>query len=556
MRYIKILTFTLILVALSITTVFAAPTYKDVTSSHWAYSAIVSMADKQYMVGDAAGNFRPDALLDKFETCKILSRIAGYKYTGATEEEQTYYNRAYEKNKAFINKYASLYTRWNSAADKEIAFLLEQEILTAEDLNQFVVKDQSDSERLRALSKEEAAVFIIRLIKKKTEALNFNSSFKFKDDSAMNLIYKPYIYYLKELNIVTGDNNNNYNPRSAVTRAMFAVMLDKSLKYYVKPSTKPVEKPNDLIKLQTISGTIDNIYPQLKGIQIVTPDGEKKIYKLSSMVSVYIDNFLKTVDDLQEGMDIIGIVISDEITDIKAQTKAAQKPIEPQTFEGYVVSTDKDGDVNTITIELRNLNPRGEIISQNRTYSLKADTEIKRGKNNVEFSTITSREIVTATVVGDEAVSLILEERDLEIKNGIVLDKRLDEETPVFVVKNPEGKEFELQFMPESIATRFGVITTDLNQIRIGDLVNIKANYNQIVTIYAQGSLTTIEGTVEEIFISKERSYIRLAMANNVVKKYEILSKNVDIYSLRLGAKVSVKLQSQEVESVKVLEVE
>ncbi len=554
MRCIKAIVLTLILsVTISVTTVFAAPTYKDVTSSHWAYSSIVSMADKQYMVGDAAGNFKPDALLDKFETSKILARIAGYKYSGATEAETTYINRAYEKNKAFINKYASAYTRWNSATDKEIAFLLEQEILTAEDLNQFVVKDQSNSERLRALSKEEAAVFVIRLIKKKTEALNSNSTFKFKDDSAINLIYKPYIYYLKELNIITGDNNNNYNPRSAVTRAMFAVMLDKSLKHYEKPATtKPVAKPDDLIKLQTISGTIDVFYPQLKGIQITGPEGEKKIYKLSSMVSVYVDNFLKTVEDLQEGMNIIGIVIGDEITDIKAQTKVA--PQKPQTIEGYVVSTDTKDDVNSITIELRNLNPRGEIISQNKTYSLKNDTQIKRGANKIEFSTIASREIVVATVVGDEAISLVLEEKELIIKNGIVLDKRLDQETPVFVVKNSQGKEFELNFKPESIATRFGVITTDLKEIRIGDTVNITANYNDIVTIYAQGSLTTIEGTVEEIYISKERSYIRLAMANNVVKKYDILSDAVDIYSLRIGAKVSVKLQSQEVESVKVLD--
>ncbi len=557
MKCFKSITISLFLIVILISTALAAPTYKDMPTSHWAYSAVSSIADKQLMVGDAAGNFRPDALMDKFETTKILAKAAGFKYTGLTDEEQTYYNKAYEKNKAFIAKYSSTYTKWNSTTDREIAFLLEQEILTAEDLNQFIVNDQDSNERLRALSKEEAAVFLVRLINKKTEALNSNSTFKFSDDSNINLAYKPYIYYLKELNIITGDQNNNYNPRSAVTRAMFAVMLDKSLKYYDKNQMQPVvTKPTteSVIKLETIAGTVDTIFPQLSGIQIISPNGEKNIYKVASMVTVYIDNFLKTTEDLKPGMSVIGIVIDNQITDLKAQTvQEPKEPVEPITVEGYVTNTSKTDKGRTITIELRNLTTRGEIISQNRTFNLKPDAEIKRGDKEVSFDTISSKDAVVATVVSEDAVSLLLEDKELAIENGIIVSKHLNADIPNVVVKTESGKEYELLLTSNSVITRFGVLINKFTELRIGDSVNVTTSYNEIKTLYAHGSISNVEGIVEEIFISKERCFIKISMQNNISKVFDIYNTQLkEVYDLRIGKKVSLRLQSQEVETIKI----
>ncbi|MDR2648909.1 MAG: S-layer homology domain-containing protein, partial [Clostridiales bacterium] len=143
--------------------VYGGVKYKDVPENYWAFREIFDISDKGLIVGDASGNFRPEAPIDKFETTRILAKSIGYKYTNVTSEDRAYYKRAYDKNKSVITQYAKPYATWKSAYDYEISFLLEKEIYTVEDLSLFIVKDANGVQQYRALSLQEAAVYLVKL---------------------------------------------------------------------------------------------------------------------------------------------------------------------------------------------------------------------------------------------------------------------------------------------------------------------------------------------------------------------------------------------------------
>jgi len=210
---------------------FAKTSFPDVDTAHPAYESIMRITDLGLMSGDSDGNFNPDGYIDKFETAMILALIAGYKTRDCTEEEKAYFDKSYEKNSAYLNHFAKTYARWNPAADRQIAYLLEEKILSAADLKEFVGIRSNDTEGVRALTNEEAAVFITKAAGKKDAAASTAATSLYADDSKISAAARPYVYYLKSVNVMTGGANNSFNPRSAITRADFAVLLDKILTF-------------------------------------------------------------------------------------------------------------------------------------------------------------------------------------------------------------------------------------------------------------------------------------------------------------------------------------
>ena len=149
-----------------------AMNFKDVNQNFWAYEYINNVAEKGLITADAAGYFKPNDNINKFETAKIFAKTAGYKYNNLTGEEKSFYDNAYEKNKYLLESQAKKYAKWQKVADKEIAFLLEKNIFTPGDLEKFIVKDNKKNEKLRALSKEEAAVYLTRILEEDVNKYN------------------------------------------------------------------------------------------------------------------------------------------------------------------------------------------------------------------------------------------------------------------------------------------------------------------------------------------------------------------------------------------------
>ncbi len=581
--------FGLVLTLLLCNFAFGAVSYKDVPTDHWAYSSITRVGDMGIMVGDASGNFKPNDYIDKFETSKILARVAGYKFTNVSEEEKTYFDKAYEKNKGILAKYGVDFKRWNSTADREIAFLLEKGILVETDLYQFVIKDVDGSERVRALSREEASVFLVRLMGKKGEAQAAKFPESFKDNDKITPANRSYVYYLKTLNIISGNTENNFNPTDAVTKAAMALMLDKTMAFITGGTPAQQESPNvSFSKVESVSATVDKYHSSLNALQVILGDGKKSIYKISDKAKIYVDNALKSVTDLKEGMTIIATSNNNEFVEIKATSPAqaaapaptevpAETPVptpEPtptpapipsqapttyansnlSTIEGIVSSVTGN---NTIAIELKMLTPRGDVVSEIRTYTTSSDCKVLRGDTTIPLVEVGKGDIVKAQVNGATVYSISLEERNKQISGGTIIEKKFNEDFSQvsLIVEDTNGKKHDLRVRQESKLTRKDISgNIEWKNLRIGDKVDIVAEYDIIKTLNATGSKAIIEGHVDSISITPAVSKVSIKDSSKAIKVYEIIRDFVDPYIFKIGDKVRLRLDSLDVEAVTVLE--
>ncbi len=504
--------------------VFAAPIYKDVPESHPAYAAISRVADRGYIVGDISGNFNPDAYIDKFETSKILSRVSGYKYTGQTAAEQQFYDNAYERNKSYIDQYKRAFAKWNPVTDKEVAFLLEKGILLPEDLNQFVIKSQDGEEKLRALSRSEACVFLVRLAGKTNEALAHTPPSLFNDDATISEASKPYVYYLLSTGVVTKNELGNFTPNGAVTKATMSVMLDRILKLsdaVPTPTPTPVATPTptpvtSTLKFDNVSGKIDKLLQASNACQIMLSDGTKKIYLATEISSIYVNSAKASFLDLKEGMDVTLTVQNDkDIIEMRATALGVNfpQPTPTPTPAPEVVPPQS-------SYQATQTPTYGQSMYQPPTQNNGASK--LQGQTNFTNLVLTNRKTV----------------------NGVGM----------LFTKNADGVEYQYTVGPNSIFERkdYGKVTWE--DIRIGDTLNISANDGVIASLQAYGSKTVIDGSVEEIHITRTGAYIVFKDTANDVKAYPLVYNTTDVYSIKVGSRIRLRLDSYEVETLTVLE--
>ena len=546
------------------TAVFASPLFNDVPAAHWANAAITAMARREIMLGDTTGNFRPNDFIDKFDTMRILARAAGYQPADAAT--------AYDKHKGLLDGYARAYTRWNASADREIAFLIERGVVVSDDLNHFIIRGNDGKEQLRALSRQEAAVFLVRLMGR-TEAAQSHSvsGSLFRDDAGIAAINKPFVYYLRGQGIVAGDTEGRFNPNAAVTRAAMAVMLDKTLALMAE--APPVN--SNVNSVANISCTFDRNYPQLSAVQVILADHTKKIYRLSPNAAVTIDGFSATAADLREGMALTIVVANDdEILDIRAQKTAVTSPVplptpapvptpdnntQPatQTFsiEGLVIAREGDA-AGTLDVEIRMLNPRGDIVTEKRTYALSATTRIRRDGEVVNASAIMPGDVVRVDYVGNAAVAIALEPKDRTFTNAELMEKKVVEPagTPIFVLRVQNGKTHELRVSEETALSRRGISNVTWRDIRIGDSITATAQYDRLIQLDAQGIRSEMTGVIQAIHLTQNSSaVVVLDQAADKSETYTLMTDLTDQYALRLGDTVRLRLDSREVESVTVV---
>lgn len=554
--------------------------YTDVSADHWAYTSILNISDRGYMVGNAVGVYRPNSLVDKFDTARILAMAAGFKYTGLTQEEELFFENAYLKNQALLQEQDEKYERWTPTANREIAYLLERGILTEEDLDHFIIINNGN-EQLRALSRQEAAVFIVRLIGMSDEASQGRYELLFNDDQNIAQSARHYVYFLRSKGVISGDTNNNFNPNEGVTRAALAVMLDRALNLEGINIDDVDENEAD----ESILGTVTLLYPSLNAVQILTLDGEDLIYRLSDNAVVFVNNFYTTFNSLEEGMTVSALISNGLIYDIRATDTLTQQPSAPtqpeilpeilpdiiptptppqvslenivyQTIHGVVKSTNIDTNTNTrsVDIEIRLLTPTGGVVSQVITYNLGQPYEITRSGEDIDFGVIENGDVVTARVWANNIYKLDVAEKHREFE-ATLLEKRYNESLnmPIFVVEDKDGEVYEFVVNSSTELTREGSGTVNWNNFKIGDTIDIIAVHENIIEAYAFGTRSTVDGIIQEIHMTNNKTAI-VIQNNNVNSRYYVMDGLEGTQNLRVGNRVRLRLDSREIEAFSILQ--
>ena len=531
----------------------ASVAINDVGVNHWAYSAIRLIVNAGHMGVNADGEFRPNAPIDKFETSRILASVAG--------RTQTLANQAYTTHGAAIRARSAQYTRWNDAVNRDIAFLLERGIFTESDLGNFIVRS-GDAENLRALSRQEAAVYLVRLMGRSGAARAANHAHDFADNARINAASRPYVYYLRNLGIIAGEPGNNFNPNGIVTRTTLAVLLDRTIQAMGQdvPAPPPAQQ-HTAAAVTSFSGSIAQVHINNRSLQLNLTGGEVRIKALASNANIYINGQRQAIDELRPGMSVVGITRNSAITELQAQTAATappattpatQTPVTPAFVEyRQIMGTVYAIGQGSIGVEMRILNPQGFLVTQRENIIINNNTTFMRAGYPVALSNVVINDVIHMIVRNGIATRVELFERNRSM-NATVVERRTESVlgTNYFIVEDLQGIRHELIVDDSTVMRRVGTTgRARFNDIRIGDTLDLIAEYSLIIEAYAFGSRGFADGTISEILITRAGSSVVIVDARGQARRFHVREGAFDIHTMRLNSRVSLRLDSWEIES-------
>jgi hypothetical protein len=383
-----------------------------------------------------------------------------------------------------------------------------------------------------------------------------------EDDDAIKKAYKPYVYCLLDKKIDSIDEAGKLNPNSWVTRAEMAVMLQKSLDYKGSadgalqdmPEEQPDKNTAKATQIISLTGSITRFYPELDSIQISSGAGTN-IYKLATDISIYVDSFLKTRADLKSGMSVKAVLFNDKLVDLHAFSSSINSSIMPvsnrqiSTVQGVLdeIRYEDPG----IAVDLSLINPDGKL-GESKTFVLDKNCKITSGGVETDVEKLSAGDVVIADISGVICLGLIIEKRDREIKSGTLLEKKVSDNKYILTVKAQNGMSFELTVDDQTSILRQN-IPVKCGDLRLGDMIDAYCAYDRLTSITAAGFKTELTGVLAELLITTDSQSIVLKTDDGQTRRFYIISDKVNVYLLRVGARLSVGLDSWEVESAAIL---
>lgn len=490
----------------------------DIPTSHWAFDAVMSMSDQGFMVANSAGEFRPNAPLDKFETARILANIAGFRVVGATPEQQALQTRALDNHYGFLADMDARFANWSNASNHEIALLLELGVLTPNDVQNFLVVTQQ-GEQLRALSRQEAAVFLTRVFGFGPTAAAGVHAELFSDDMSIDPAARHYVYFLRAQGVIAGDGTGAFSPGDFVTRAALSIMTYRTQELtadaQVAPPTPPltpvppigtVPGPATPVPPVNLPGTVTTTPPQ------ATPAAPAEVP--TQPVRLYVPRPASNYTTLQ------GTLVRMTATDVIVRVRFMDA---------------------------------GELVNQqDMLFPLALNSNFFIGSTDVDPHQLNVGDVLTVHVAQGQVFEVHALEPNRAF-SAVVTGRTQVGQVNTFTVRDAHGASHQLVTNNATVIERAGTggrVTWD--QIRLGDSVELVIEGQTIQSMFAFGQSTTVDGYVQSLIIRADLSELVLR-TNNQDTTYYITGTLTGLASLSVGDRVRLRLDSLEIEGFTLL---
>ncbi|MBR2500650.1 MAG: S-layer homology domain-containing protein [Clostridia bacterium] len=501
---------------LSVSISAMALTFTDVEENFWAKTEIETLSNVGVISGYPDGTFKPNADITKEESVALFAKALGYNEE--TNEEIV----------SFANeKYASLLENYTSYAVNQSAYLLYKGVLAESDM----VNYMATANKSQPLKRYEAATMIAKALGADAW-LSTNPDFEllYADAADIPEAAKAYVYYAGEKGIMKGMDETTFSPNSSVTRAQVATMIFRIL---------------DAMNFTYTKGVVAKVDDVLNTLTMKTTDGDTLSYNISKEIPVRINGELSKVTLLEEGLEVVmtktetGIFAIDAIKVIPDETIIG-------SYKGKMTET------NSTTVKIADLET-GVVTS----YKLAVAAAITYKGEAGSLSSYVINDYVKAEIKNGEIAVI-----DAEPKTAVVEKLIVDaiEFTPDVTLKlrtkNDEIVSYEVK---SGASLKRNNKVAKFDDLAIGDTVDLTLEYGIVASVFAIGTDKRVTGTVEEITISKNTSYI-IVNANNKTTKYALSrdaqikldGKEASIYDIRLGAEVSFEASSNTIKSLTV----
>lgn len=510
-------------VMLSMTSIVGAA-FADVDSNYsWAEEAINDLSADGIITGYEDGTFKPGKSITRQEAITLFSKALG----ASAEVNEPIVNLAYGIYEAELSPCSTSY------AVKQGAYLIYRKVLTVDEVIDYL----STANRNKELKRFEAATLIAKALGADSWFKNnptADTSMNFADVNDIPTQAMDYVYYTTALGIMSNMGDNKFGPNETVTRAQIAVMISRIM---------------DTMEFEFVGGIITNVNTMDNYIQAKLSDGSMFNVDAKDCNVFVIDGTKATFTDLDIGMEAVFIISQHNLYEVDAISITADSAISG-AYKGQ--TTDNSG----TTVKIADITQDGQPVA---TYKLSSSVVITvNGAQTDDISAVKIGDFVTIELSGGLVVALTSEPKTTTITGAKVTDINTAGDNGIEITVIDKEDVVSRYILADDAKITRNADVAELVELVVGDTVNLTLEYGFIKVIRATGVEKTLEGTIEEITISNQTSYITIS--NNGAKskyimardcKVELEGEKATVYDLRLGAYVELTTSSSTVTEIK-----
>ncbi len=531
------------MIAVGSTSAFAVD-FKDV-KGHWAIKHIEKVQKLGFIQGFEDGTFKPEQSITRIQTISLVSRFLNLSVSEVDKAES--------KHKAVL--LANKVPEW---AIRDLSVALSEGIIDTNILNKLI-----DKKGAQTLSqREEVTIYLARALKlqKEVESQGSNIVLPFKDSAKITAEAKPYVFTMNQYNIINGDTNGNFNPKSAIKRSEMATLLSisydnldkigKKKDDEVKPQPKPEPKP-EVENLKAISGTMRGVFTANDNtyIAIETSPGKEETFNIDSKTVLRMDGNIVNSSQLSEQLKVKAeVATSKDGKTVFIRTLDVESKYE--TYNGVIFN------ISDLSIKSFNLEYKENGIIKKQFLIMSSDAEIIIDGQRANFSDLRDKDTLSVKVKNGKVVQIdaISNIRDIE---GVL--KNVDINLKQIQIENKDGNRaiYELHKNVDIVRDNRGVNLSDLKK---GDKVKIHVEEKVVTKLNAEIVRSTIEGklvrkiidynkgeiTVSNYKTSRDETY---SIPYNTI--IELDGKRSKLDDFELGYDVKIDLEGEEVAYVR-----
>ncbi len=519
-KTLALITTTALFATMSISA-FAAK-FPDVgeTDYGWAIEAIETMADEGIIKGYEDGTFNPAKTVSKLESPVLLSRILG----SAKEETARISESSWDVYGEEIAEFELPY------GEEEISYLLGRGVLSVEELEDYIDKDNRDV----ALKRYEIAILLTKAVDaEKSLKAEIYSSLTYADADDIPAQAKKYVAYVTEAELMNGMEDNTFVPNGTVTRAQAAVVLFK-----LRNSTQYEFK----------KGVVSSISPTSRQIKVQVDEENIISHFITTETIIRYNGVVIGINDISVGYDAVLTYKSGKLYAIDF-TDALIDDIIKASFAGSATSTAKGTTVTVNVIGDTDIT----VPTEKTIFKLSENCVITFNNNTCSLASIKPGSYVKLTVKEGE-VTVIEAQNKESTFSGRIDEVILD---PVYKLRiEANGGNVDEYLLDSGVKVTRNGKSVSAREVLAGDTVSVTTNYGIIKSIVASSRQTKKTGVIKEVIISKSPKITLTSEGIDTTyyvttdAKITLSGKDATFYDLRVGLSTSVELESDTVVAI------
>jgi len=196
----------------------------------------------------------------------------------------------------------------------------------------------------------------------------------------------------------------------------------------------------------------------------------------------------------------------------------------------------------------------GQIVDEDRTFNFAQNARITRGGEEIEIEDVQEGDIAFFSFRGGfiHEVDFMERERTLTGTLSKVRPPENHNGTAVLVLEMTGGQTYELRVLPATTFARGTTQDLDWSDIRVGDAITAEVEFDRLVSIHAVGERSTLDGRLIGMIITELNTQITITRADDSTSTFIVRPGVFDVYSLRIGSRLRVSLDSREVTNIQV----